>query len=143
VAAACGVTVGVVRRARHAAVYAKGSEAIEGLLLAAGAADAVLVLEERSVLAGLRAQANRLANADHANLVRTSRAAQAQLDAVRRLAADGELDRLPHRLQEAGRLRLRHPTLPLAELARRADPPATKAGMHRRLRRLVLLADES
>ncbi len=42
---------------------------------------------------------------------------------------------------EAGRLRLRHPTLSLAELARRADPPATKAGMHRRLSALRQLAD--
>jgi DNA-binding protein WhiA len=123
----------VVDRGRHAALYAKGSDAIEGLLLAAGADGIVLALEERAVLAATRAHANRLANADHANLVRTSRAAQAQIDAVRRLAADGTLDRLSHRLQEAAHLRLKHPTLSLAELARRADPPATKAGMHRRL----------
>jgi cell division protein WhiA len=140
IAASEGIRLGVVDRARHAAAYAKGAEAIEGVLLAAGASDAVLALEERSVLAGLRGHANRLANADHANLVRTSRAAQTQLEAVRRLAADGTLDALPDRLAEAGRLRLRHPTLPLAELARRAEPPASKAGMHRRLRRLVELA---
>lgn len=132
---------GVVDRGRHAALYAKGADAIESLLLAAGADGVVLGLEERAVLAATRAHANRLANADHANLVRTSRAAQAQIDAVRRLAADGTLARLPVRLQEAGRLRLRHPTLPLAELARRADPPATKAGMHRRLARLRELAE--
>jgi DNA-binding protein WhiA len=140
IAAAEGITLGVVDRTRHAAAYAKGAEAIESVLLAAGASDAVLALEERSVLAGLRGHANRLANADHANLVRTSRAAQTQLEAVRRLAAAGTLDALPDRLAEAGRLRLRHPTLPLAELARRAEPPASKAGMHRRLRRLVELA---
>jgi DNA-binding protein WhiA len=140
VAAAEGIALSVVDRRRHAAVYAKGAEAIEGVLLAAGAGDAVLAFEERSVVAGLRAQANRLANADHANLVRTSRAAQEQLEAVRRLAAAGTLDALPDRLSEAGRLRLRHPTLSLAELARRADPPASKAGMHRRLRRLQELA---
>jgi DNA-binding protein WhiA len=137
-----GITAtGVVDRPRHAALYVKGGDAIEGLLLAAGADGVVLALEERSVLAATRAHANRLANADHANLVRTSRAAQAQIDAVRRLAADGSFDRLPDRLQEAGRLRLRHPTLSLAELARRADPPATKAGMHRRLSVLRQLAD--
>jgi cell division protein WhiA len=140
VAAAEGIALNVVDRRRHAAAYAKGAEAIESALLAAGAGDAVLAFEERSVVAGLRAQANRLANADHANLVRTSRAAQEQLEAVRRLVAAGTLDALPDRLSEAGRLRLRHPTLPLAELARRADPPASKAGMHRRLRKLQELA---
>ena len=141
VATAEGVTVGVVDRGRHAAAYAKGADAIEGLLLAAGAADTVLALEERAVLAATRARANRLANADHANLVRTSRAAQAQLDAIRRLAADGGLDSLPDRLREAADLRRRHPAAPLAELAARADPPATKAGMHRRLSKLVELAE--
>jgi cell division protein WhiA len=133
---------GIADRGRHAVFYAKGNDPIEGLLVAAGADNAVLALEERAVLAATRAHANRLANADHANLVRTSRAAREQIDAVRRLAANGTFDTLPDRLQEAGRLRLRHPTLPLAELARRADPPATKAGMHRRLRLLCEFADE-
>jgi cell division protein WhiA len=133
---------GIADRGRHAVFYAKGNDPIEGLLVAAGADNAVLALEERAVLAATRAHANRLANADHANLVRTSRAAREQIDAIRRLAADGTFDTLPDRLQEAGRLRLRHPTLPLAELARRADPPATKAGMHRRLRLLCEFADE-
>jgi cell division protein WhiA len=138
--AAEGIETRIVDRGRHVAVYAKGADRIEGLLLAAGASDTVLAFEERAVLAGLRAEANRLANADHANLVRTSRAAQAQLEAIRQLVAEGVLDSLPDRLREAGELRLRHPTVPLSELARRADPPATKAGMHRRLRRLQELA---
>jgi DNA-binding protein WhiA len=100
----------------------------------------VLAFEERSVVAGARAEANRLANADHANLVRTSRAAQEQLDAVRTLQREGALERLPERLHEIARLRLRHPTLPLRELAARCEPPTTKASVHRRLRKLQDLA---
>jgi DNA-binding transcriptional regulator WhiA len=38
------------------------------------------------------------------------------------------------------RLRLRHPTLPLRELAAKCEPPTTKASAHRRLRRLQDLA---
>ncbi len=95
VAAADGVRVGVLDRTRHAIAYAKGMEAIEGLLAAAGAADTVLALEERAVIAATRAEANRLANADHANLVRTSRAAQRQLEAVRALRDTGALAHLP------------------------------------------------
>ncbi|HWH05450.1 MAG TPA: DNA-binding protein WhiA [Gaiellaceae bacterium] len=95
------------------------------------------------MLAATRSAANRLANADHANLVRTSRAAQAQLAAARELERTGELDRLPDRLAEVARLRLRHPTLSLRELAGRCDPPATKASVHRRLRRLQELAGVS
>jgi DNA-binding protein WhiA len=141
VADAEGVNVGVLDRDRHAVAYAKGNDAIEGLLVAAGAVDTVLALEERAVLAATRAEANRLANADHANLVRTSRAAQEQLRALRVLRASGELERLPQRLHEVARLRLRHPTLSLRELAARCDPPTTKASVHRRLRKLQQLVD--
>lgn len=137
-----GAPLGVAERAAHALAYAKGWETIETVLGAAGATDAVLALEERSIVAAARSEANRLANADHANLVRASRAAHVQLDALGRLRADGSLDRLDDRLREAAELRLRHPTLSLRELAARADPPATKAGMHRRLARLVALAGD-
>jgi len=140
VSAGIGLKLAVAERAGYALAYTKSWDGIEGLLGAAGATDAVLALEERAVVAAARAQANRLANADHANLVRTSRAAQEQLEAARALRADGSLERLDDRLREAAELRLRHPSLSLSELAARAEPPATKAGMHRRMRRVVQLA---
>jgi DNA-binding protein WhiA len=140
VAAAEDVRLGVHDRGRHAAAYAKGLEDIESVLTLAGASDAVLAFEERSVVAAARSEANRLANADHANLVRTSRAAQAQLEAVRALQREGGLERLPDRLHEVARLRLRYPQLPLRELAAKCEPPTTKASVHRRLKRLQDLA---
>jgi DNA-binding protein WhiA len=140
VAAGAGITLGVVQRSSHDAAYAKGWDAIESLLALAGATEAVLALEERAVVAATRGQANRLANADHANLVRTSSAARRQLEAVERLRAEGTLERLPTALQDAAELRLRHPSASLRELAGRSEPPASKAAMQRRLRRLVELA---
>src|SRR5213078_4088885 len=86
----------VQERRSHATAYAKGTEAIADVLVAAGAVDLVLVLEEEAVLAATRADANRLANADHANLVRTGRAAHAQLEALHRL----DVDSLPDDLRE-------------------------------------------
>jgi len=136
-----GARLGLAERSGHALAYAKAWETIETVLAAAGATDAVIALEERALVASARADANRLANADHANLVRAGRAARIQLEALRKLRAEGTFDRLDDRLREAGELRLRHPTLSLRELAARADPPATKAGMQRRLGRLVRLAD--
>jgi cell division protein WhiA len=136
VAARAGAELHVLERARHAVAYAKGIEPITDVLVAAGSTDVVLVLEERSVMSATRADANRLANADHANLVRTSRAAHAQLEAVRSL----DVDALPDDLRELAVLRLRHPTASVAELARRCRPPATKASAYRRLRKLQDLA---
>ena len=136
VVAADDVALGVLDRGRHAIAYAKGLDSIESVLSAAGAGDTVLAFEERSIVAAARGEANRLANEDHANLVRTSRAAQAQLEAVRALQREGGLERLPDRLHEVALLRLRYPTLPLRELAAKCEPATTKASVHRRLRKL-------
>jgi cell division protein WhiA len=134
------IRLAVVERSSHAAAYAKSWDAIESVLALAGAAESVLELEERAVVAATSERANRLANADHANLVRTSAAARLQLEAVVALAADGRLEKLPTPLREAAELRRRHPSDSLRELASRTDPPASKAAMHRRLRRLEELA---
>jgi DNA-binding protein WhiA len=101
------------------------------------------VFEERAVMAATRARANRLANADHANLVRASRAAARQLGAIRTLERDGTLALLPQPLRNAARLRLTHPSLSLADLARKARPQVSKATMARRLERLVRIAENA
>jgi DNA-binding protein WhiA len=132
----------VLDRGRHAIAYLKGTEAIADVLAEAGASDLVLALDEHAVIAATRAHANRLANADHANLVRAGRAAHAQLVAIRRLAASGGLATLDPGLREIAELRLEHPSLSLRELGRRARPPVSKAGVHRRLQHLVRLADD-
>jgi cell division protein WhiA len=137
-----GIELAVAARESHAVAYAKSWEAIESLLALMGATEAVLTLEERAVVAETRERANRLANADHANLVRTSRSARRQLAAVERLRADGELEDLPDALREAAELRLRHPAASLRELSTRTDPPASKAALHRRLRALEELAED-
>jgi cell division protein WhiA len=136
-----GIPLRVQERADHALAYAKGSEAIAELLAAAGAAGAVLTFAERAVVGAAKSRANRLANADHANLVRSSRAASTQLRALRRLQRRGALARLPHHLQELAELRLAHPSLSLRELGLKCRPPATKATVHRRLQKLIRLAE--
>ena len=86
-------------------------------------------------------RANRLANADHANLVRSSRAAEEQVRAIERLRTEGRLDQVSPDLREVAELRLRNRSLSLRELAARCRPPATKAGVQRRLERLRRLAE--
>jgi cell division protein WhiA len=142
VASSVGVRLRVADRDSHSIAYAKGWEAIEGYLSVAGASETVLALEERALVAELRAEANRLANADHANLVRQSRSARSQLDAVRRLEREDALPGLAPGLQAAADLRRRHPSLSARELAARAEPPVTKAAMAARLARLVAIADD-
>ena len=137
VAAAAGIALRVQDRGSHALVYAKGLDPIADVLALAGASDTALALEERGVVGATRAHANRLANADHANLVRTSRAAHRQLEAIRSL----DLGDLPPELDEIAELRLRYPSASIAELAARSRPPISKATAARRLTKLVNLAE--
>jgi hypothetical protein len=136
-AAVDGVDLRVHERRDHVLAYAKAIDDIADTLALTGAGDSALALGERAVVGETKARANRQTNADAANLVRTSRAAHAQLEAVRSL----ELGSLPPRLREVAELRLRHPSLPLRELALKCKPSASKAAVHRRLRRIVELAN--
>lgn len=138
VAAAEDVPLRVVPRRSHALAYAKGHDAVAAVLALAGGGETTVRLEEHAVLAATRAEANRLANADEANLVRTARAAHAQLEAIRAL----DLDSLPAPLAEVASLRLRHPAASLRELAARTRPPVSRATVHRRLGAVVDLADK-
>jgi DNA-binding protein WhiA len=140
VAEAEGVSLRVYERAGRAIAYGKGVDTVAAALARVGANDAALAVQEAAVVAEARSRANRLTNADHANLVRSGLAAHRQLQAARRLSASGDLGRLPKPLREIGELRLRHPSATLAELAAKSRPRTTKATAHRRLQRLVRLA---
>jgi cell division protein WhiA len=139
-AATEGGELRVTERADHVLAYAKGIDRIAGVLAAAGASEAALALQERAVVGSTRARANRLANADHANVVRAVAAARAQLDAVRRLERGGRLEELSPPLREIARLRLKHPSLSLRELAAKCDPPASKSAAHRRFNAILRLS---
>jgi len=137
VAAREDVTLSVSERRGHAVAYAKGHDTIADVLALAGAGNTALGLEEHSVLAAIRADANRLANADGANLLRATRAAHEQVKAIRSVG----LDALPPHLTEIAELRLRHPSASTAELAAKSRPPLSKSAAHRRLREIVDLGE--
>ena len=135
------VPLSVRDRDRFAIAYSKSVETMTDFLALIGARETALVLREASVVAAARGHANRRANGDHANLVRASRAAHAQLDAIRRLTSSGRLSGLARELEEAAQLRLDNPIGSLRELAALANPSTTKVAMHRRLRKLQQLAE--
>ena len=137
VARRADASLATAERRGHALAYAKGHDAIGAVLAVAGAGDTTLLLEEHAILSSLRADANRLANADEANLERVARAAHRQLEAIRAIG----LDALPPELVENAELRLRHPSASLAELAAKARPPLSKSAAHRRLQAVARLVE--
>jgi cell division protein WhiA len=128
-----GTRLGVLDRGRHAVAYAKGKDAIADILALAGASEAVLLFEEDAVMAATRSRANRLANADHANLMRTSRAAHDQLRAVDCLRRSGDLAKLPPHLQEIAAIR-RFLSASWRSSAGRRPPRRLRTGVSARFR---------
>lgn len=138
IAARESVELKTIERRAHAAAYAKATETIADLLALAGASETALRLDEHAVVAATRSDANRLANADEANVKRTVQAAQEQLEAIRKL----DLETLPTKLKEIAALRIKHPSLSLTELATKCKPQITKAAAHHRMVLLKQLAEE-
>lgn len=138
-----GVSVGRYDRRNDQVVYVKGREEVAEVLAFVGASRSALRLAEEGVVKEVRARANRLANCDEANLRRTSRAAQTQMEAIEKLERSGLLDGLPPALREVAALRRQNPYLSLRELEEEGDTGLSKSALNHRLRRLVEAADEA
>lgn len=132
------VTCGTMARRGRRVVYLKGREQLGTLLRLTGANRALLDLESDRVARDVRNRLNRLLNAEEANLGRTVRAADRQLQAITRLQARGELDRLPSALRETAHQRRRQPDADLDAMA--AALGISRSAVNHRLRRLVALA---
>lgn len=120
--------------------YLKQSEAIAAFLSAIGAPDSAAGIAAARREKRLRNGVNRQYNCDVANVDKSVQAAQLQIDAIRRLSADGTLETLPEKLKETARLRVAYPELSLAQLAVQCQPPVSKSCLNHRLRKLQELA---
>ncbi|HEX5579583.1 MAG TPA: DNA-binding protein WhiA [Candidatus Limnocylindria bacterium] len=133
-----GVRAGVLFRRGRSVVYVKGQEEVATLLRLTGANRALLDFEAGRVQRDVRNRLNRLLNAEEANVDRTVRAADRQLQAIAQLDEAGELERLPEGLREAAAQRRNQPDADLEGLA--AALGLSRSAMNHRLRRLVALA---
>jgi cell division protein WhiA len=117
-------------------VVLKSGATIGELLATVGATEAQATWEERRTRRRLRNDANRLANADAANLRRTIETASSQVRAVERVVGELGWEVLDEDLRAVALARLANPAASLAELGELVDPPIGKSAVHRRMRRL-------
>lgn len=141
-----GRRLGIPAKAREVRgadrVVVRDGEAIADLLTRMGAQETRLLWEERRMRREVRAQANRLANFDDANLRRSARAAVSASARVKR-AFEILGDEVPEHLRMAGELRLAHGQASLEELGRLHEPSLTKDAIAGRIRRLLATADKA
>ena len=123
-------------------VLIRDGDAIADLLTRMGAAETRIAGEERRKRREVRANVNRLANFDDANLRRSARAAVTASARVER-AMEILADQVPEHLRAAGELRLEHRQASLEELGKLHEPPLTKDAIAGRIRRLLATADKA
>jgi hypothetical protein len=121
-------------------VVLKSGAAVSDLLAALGATRAFLTFDDRRLRRQLRGEANRLANADAANLARIADRAGAQVDAIERTVASQGWDAFDDDQRSVALARLANPSASITELAALLGLP--RSTLHRRLRDLERTAQD-
>ncbi|MDD6800696.1 MAG: DNA-binding protein WhiA [Firmicutes bacterium] len=123
-------------------LYYKDSDAIGYLLAYIGAHKASFELMDQKIYKDLRNNANRHANCDTANIVKTVTASTKQLDMIYNIIDSGMAEGLPEDLKETLDLRAANPDITLEQLAALHTPPLTKSGVYHRLKRIRAYAEK-
>lgn len=123
---------------RRRRLVLKSGEVMADLLAALGATRAFLAFDDRRLRRQLRGEANRLANADAANLARIARSAGAQVDAIETAIERAGWQVFEQDLREVALARLANPSASVTELAELLD--VARTSLHRRLQRVEEVA---
>lgn len=134
----------IVQRRNSYMVYLKSGSSIVDFLTFTGAHHCVLNMESERVVKSARNDANRIANADMANSLKTGKAAAEQIAAIEKIKRhyrDNE-GQIPEALRQVMELRLRYDDVSLKELGELANPPLSKSAVYHRIRRIEAMASE-
>ena len=130
----------IVERKGHYVVYLKEGSQIETMLGLLGASKAYMDFENARILKEMRENVNRQVNCETSNIRKSVSAAVRQIEDIRFLQESGHFSELSPNLQEAARLRLANPEMPLYELGQKCSPPVGKSGINHSLRKIGQMA---
>ena len=131
----------VVRKS-HYVLYLKDSTYVEQLLYVLGANQAAFTLINAKIYKQRQNDENRLNNCDGYNRDKTMDRAIEQILAINTLQKNGKFEHLPEDLREAAQLRLAHKSASLSELSRLSGAKYSKAGLSRKLGKIVELSEK-
>ncbi|MGN0241952.1 MAG: DNA-binding protein WhiA [Candidatus Weimeria sp.] len=130
----------IVERKGHYVVYLKEGSQIVTMLGIIGAPKALMDFENIRILKEMRENVNRQVNCETSNIRKSVSAAVRQIEDIRYIQESGHFPELGETLQEAARLRLENPDMPLYELGQKCSPPVGKSGINHRLRKIGQVA---
>lgn len=132
----------MTRRRNSYVIYFRNSETIEDLLSVIGAQKCAFDIMEIKVEKHVKNTINRRMNFESANMDRRVEAAVNQLDAVRKLKAQGRFDALSEDLKELAQLRYDYPEDSLRDLSEKLSVSLSRSGVYHRLEKIIAFAEE-
>ena len=123
-------------------LYIKDGEEISKFLAFIGANQSVLKFEEHRVVRDTKNNVNRLINCETANLSKTIKAGNKQIEDIKFIKSKKKFSELADGLQEVANVRLSHPDSSLAELVSIMGNTISKSGLSHRLSAISKFADE-
>lgn len=137
-----GVSAKMTERKNTHILYLKESENIEDMLTFMGAPKSSLEIMNVKILKDVRNKINRAVNCDNANIEKTLKAAEKQVEDINLISEKVGLSGLSDELREIAELRLENPDWNLKELGENLDPPISRSGANHRLTKLSKIAEE-
>lgn len=119
-------------------VYLKESESIEDMLTLMGATMGTLEIMNVKILKTVRNKVNRAMNCDSANIEKSMKASQKQIEDINLIIETMAFDELSSELQEMAQLRLDNPDMNLKELGETLG--ISRSGANHRLQRIAKIA---
>lgn len=123
-------------------VYIKESENIEDMLTLMGASKASLEIMNVKILKDVRNKINRAVNCDNANIEKSLKAAERQIEDIELIERTIGFASLSEDLREIAEVRYNNPDYNLKELGLALNPPISRSGANHRLERIKKAADE-
>jgi DNA-binding protein WhiA len=124
-------------------IILRNQEEIVTFLSKIGLTGISLRVEDRAILRSMRDRANRMRNCDTANIRKSLRVAEKQLELALRLQRDNLVETLPASLRDLVEARLACPEASLSELGDVLSPPVTKSTIKYRWKRLCEFMGET
>ncbi len=131
----------VVRKAQYV-LYLKDSVIMERFLYVLGAKKAAFALVDAKIYKQIKNEDNRINNCTSYNRDRSMDKAIQQLNAIDKIKIAGRFDALSLDLKEIAELRLNHKMASLGELVTLSGDKFSKAGLSRRLSKIVEIANQ-
>ena len=123
-------------------VYIKESENIEDMLTLMGASKASLEIMNVKILKDVRNKINRAVNCDNANIEKSLKAAERQIEDIELIERTIGFASLSEDLREIAEVRYNNPDYNLKELGLALNPPISRSGANHRLERIKKAADD-